>query len=164
MSDHIGRVAVMEVGVVITTLCTLLLLWAQGFAQLLVLRLVTGIGLGCTISAPLPIAAELVPARHRRIYAGIYEVILASAFTLCRLSAVLPGGVMLFVAPVLISESPRWPLRRGRIQDAVDTVRGMGKELSSPRPMLWSRTSSSSRKWATRSRAVRRPTSVRCSM
>ena len=82
MSDRISRVAVMQVGVVITTLCTLLILWAQDFTQLLVLRLVTGIGLGFTISAPFPIAAELMPAQHRRTYAGIYEVMLASAFTL----------------------------------------------------------------------------------
>ena len=70
MSDRISRVAVMQVGVVITTLCTLLILWAQDFTQLLVLRLVTGIGLGFTISAPFPIAAELMPAQHRRTYAG----------------------------------------------------------------------------------------------
>ena len=98
MSDRISRVAVMQVGVVITTLCTLLILLAQDFTQLLVLRLVTGIGLGFTISAPFPIAAELMPAQHRRTYAGIYEVMLASAFTL------LP-----FVGFILAESPERFP-------------------------------------------------------
>ena len=70
MSDRISRVAVMQIGVVISTLCTLLILMAQDFNQLMVLRLITGIGLGFAISAPFPIAAELMPAQHRRTYAG----------------------------------------------------------------------------------------------
>ena len=55
---------------------------AQSAEQLIVLRLLTGIGLGFAISAPFPIAAELMPAHHRRTYGAIYEVMLASAFTL----------------------------------------------------------------------------------
>src|SRR5579862_5966448 len=82
MSDRISRVAVMQTGVIVSTACTLLILLAQNFEQLLILRLITGVGLGFTISAPFPIAAELMPAQHRRTYAAIYEVMLASAFTL----------------------------------------------------------------------------------
>jgi len=115
MSDRVSRLTVMQIGVIISTLFTLLILLAQSFEQLLILRLITGIGLGLTISAPFPIAAELMPAQHRRTYAAIYEVMLASAFTLLpfvgfiladhpngfRLVG-LPGGVTLFIAPVLI--------------------------------------------------------------
>src|ERR1700757_2415558 len=42
MSDRVSRVAVMQAGVIVSTACTLLILVAQDFEQLLVLRLITG--------------------------------------------------------------------------------------------------------------------------
>ena len=131
MSDRVSRLAVMQVGVILSTLCTLLILLVHSFEQLFILRLITGFFLGFTISAPFPIAAELMPAQHRRTYAAIYETMLAMAFTSLPFVGFvladhphgfqlvgLPGGVTLFIAPVLIyfliPESPRWLLRRGR--------------------------------------------------
>jgi len=142
MSDRISRKTVMQIGVIISTGMTLLIPLAQTGTQLLIIRMLTGIGLGFAISAPFPIAAELMPKQHRRTYGAIFEVMLASAFTLLpfvgfllagnpdgfRLIA-LPGGLALGVVPLLVHfglpESARWYLRRGDPQAAVATVNQM---------------------------------------
>ncbi|HYZ61350.1 MAG TPA: MFS transporter, partial [Acetobacteraceae bacterium] len=139
ISDRMSRKMVMQIGVVLSTFFTLLIPFAQSGTQLLVIRMLTGIGLGFAISAPFPIAAELMPKQHRRTYGAIFEVMLASAFTVLpfvgylladrpdgfRLVA-LPGGLALGVVPLLVHfglpESARWYLRRGDPQAAVATV------------------------------------------
>jgi len=115
ISDHLSRKLVLQIGVIITTLFTLLIPLVQSAEQLIVLRLLTGIGLGFAVTAPFPIAAELMPAQHRRTYSAIYEIMLASAFTLLPLIGLLlahdpngfrlialPGGLALFVVPVVL--------------------------------------------------------------
>ncbi len=142
MSDRISRKTVMQIGVVISTGLTLLIPLAQTGTQLIVIRILTGIGLGFAISAPFPIAAELMPKQHRRTYGAIFEVMLASAFTLLpfvgfllagnpegfRLIA-LPGGLALGIVPLLVHfglpESARWYLRKGDPQMAVAIVNRM---------------------------------------
>jgi putative MFS transporter len=139
MSDHWSRKLVMQIGVITTTFFTLLIPLVQSADQLIFVRLMTGLGGGFAVSAAFPIAAELMPARHRRTYGAIYEMSLAASFTLVlwvsfvlagnpnafRLMA-LPGGLALFVAPGLIHffipESPRWYLRRGQVEAAVNAV------------------------------------------
>ena len=118
--------------------------------QLIIVRLLTGLAGGFAVFAPFPIAAELMPARHRRTFAAVYEMALACSFAILplvgrlladspnafRLMA-LPGGIAFFVMPALIyfliPESPRWYLRRGRAEAAVDTVnriiRGAGSRV-----------------------------------
>lgn len=139
ISDHLNRKAIIQIGVILTTFFTLLIPFSQTGTQLIAIRMATGIGVGFAISAAFPIAAELMPAQHRRTYGAIYEIMLASAFTLLpfvsfllanepngfRLAA-LPGGLALFVVPVIvhfvIPQSSRWQLRRGQIEAAVETV------------------------------------------
>src|SRR5271170_1723087 len=142
MSDHRSRKTVMQVGIVGTTFFTLLVPLVQNAEQLIILRLLTGLAGGFAVSAPFPIAAELMPAQHRRTYGAIYEIALASAFTLLPFIAfllannpnafrflALPGGLAVTVVPVLIyfvlPESPRWHLRKGQAQVAVDIVNGI---------------------------------------
>ncbi len=142
ISDRVSRKTVMQIGVIISTFFTLLIPLAQSGTQLIVIRVLTGIGLGFAISAPFPIAAELMPKQHRRTYGAIFEVMLASAFTLLpfvgfllagnpngfRLIA-LPGGLALGIVPLLVHfglpESARWHLRKGDPQAAVATVNRM---------------------------------------
>jgi len=142
ISDRLSRKTVMQIGVISTTFFTLLIPLAQSGTQLLVIRLLTGFGAGFAVAAPFPIAAELMPAQHRRTFGAIYEVMLASAFTLLpfagfvlagnpegfRLIA-LPGGLALGIVPLLVHfglpESPRWYLSRGNPKAAVEAVNAM---------------------------------------
>jgi len=139
ISDHVSRKTIIQIGVISMTFFTLLIPFVQTAEQLIVVRLLTGLGLGFAITAPFPVAAELMPAQHRRTYGAIYEICLASAFALLPLVAgllvgnangfrwiALPGGLALFVVPILvhlvIPQSARWQLRRGQTEAAVETV------------------------------------------
>ncbi|HEY3912629.1 MAG TPA: MFS transporter [Stellaceae bacterium] len=139
ISDHFSRKTIMLIGVAAITFFTLLIPLVQNAEQLIGLRLLTGLGGGFAVSAPFPIAAELMPAQHRRTFGAVYEMSLAASFTVLpfvgflfarnpdafRLMA-LPGGLAFFVVPALIyfliPESPRWYLRRGRTVAALNTV------------------------------------------
>jgi MFS family permease len=139
VSDHWSRKAIMMIGVIATTFFTLMIPLVQTAEQLIIVRLLTGLGAGSAVSAAFPIAAELMPAQHRRTYGAVYEMALAASFTVVPFIAfllagnqyafrflALPGGLAITVVPVLIylvlPESPRWHLRKGQPQIAVDIV------------------------------------------
>jgi putative MFS transporter len=153
ISDHFSRKTIMLIGVAATTFFTLLIPLVQSADQLIAVRLLTGFGGGFAVSAPFPIAAELMPAQHRRTFGAVYEVSLAAAFTVLpivggflagnpnsfRLMA-LPGGLAFLVVPALIylaiPESPRWHLRRGQAQAAVDIVNRIIRRAGGRTPPL----------------------------
>jgi MFS family permease len=87
VGERLSRKAILLIGVTSTTFFTLMIPLVQNAEQLIIVRLLIGLGAGGVISAPFPIAAELMPAQHRRTYGAVYEMSLASAFTWCRLSA-----------------------------------------------------------------------------
>jgi MFS family permease len=139
VSDHWSRKAIMMIGVIATTFFTLLIPLVQTAEQLIIVRRLTGLGAGSAVSAAFPIAAELMPTQHRRTYGAMA---LAASFTVVPFIAglragnenafrflALPGGLSITVVLVLIyfvlPESPRWYLRKGQPQAAVDIVNRM---------------------------------------
>jgi MFS transporter, putative metabolite:H+ symporter len=153
ISDHFSRKTIMLIGVAAITFFTLLIPLVQNAGQLIALRLLTGLGGGFAVSAPFPIAAELMPAQHRRTFGAVYEMALACSFTVLPLVGfalagnpnafrmmALPGGLAFFVVPAviyfLIPESPRWYLRRGRVDAAVETVNQMIRRAGNRVPAL----------------------------
>ena len=139
VGDQVSRKAIMLIGVIATTFFTLLIPLVQTAEQLISVRLLTGLGAGGVVTVAFPIAAELMPAQHRRTYSAVYEMALATSFTAVLFIAgllsanpnafrfvALPGGLAITVIPVIVyfvlPESPRWHLRRGHPQVAVDIV------------------------------------------
>src|SRR5215472_3479744 len=115
LSDHLSRRMIVLIGVILTTFFTLLIPLVQTSEQLILVRLLTGLGAGGVVSAAFPIAAELMPAQHRRTYGAVYEMALATSFTLVPFISfllagnpnafrflALPGGLVITVVPVLI--------------------------------------------------------------
>jgi MFS family permease len=153
VSDHFSRKTIMLIGVASVMFCTLLIPFVQNGDQLIIVRLLTGFGGGFAVSSPFPIAAELMPAPHRRTFSAVLEMSLAAAFTVLplvgawvagnpnsfRLMA-LPGGLAIFIVPPLLyfvlPESPRWHLRGGRAEVAVDLVNHIIRRAGSRVPPL----------------------------
>ena len=148
VGDQLSRKAMLLIGVTATTFFTLLVPLVQNAEQLIILRSLTGLGAGGVWSAVFPIAAELMPAQHRRTYGAVYEMALASSFTVLpfvggllagnpdafRLLA-LPGGLALLVVPAivyfLLPESPRWHMRRGEAGSrSISSTRSSGGPAS----------------------------------
>jgi MFS family permease len=153
VSDHWSRKSILLIGVFLTTFLTLLIPLVQNAEQLIILRLLTGIGAGGVVSAAFPIAAELMPAQHRRTYGAVYEMALAASFTVVPFIGgllagnvnafrflALPGGLAVTVIPVLVyfvlPESPRWHLRKGQPQVAVDIVNRIVRRSGNRVPLL----------------------------
>lgn len=151
ISDLVSRKTILQIGVIISTFFTITLLFVTSAKALIVMRLLGGIGFGMALPAAYPIGSEIMPAKHRRTYGAIYEILLAFGFSSVAFFGYLgvrsdlgwkmlaiPGGVLLFFLPVLIHffvpESPRWLAARGKADLAIKEInkiaRWCGSEIA----------------------------------
>lgn len=140
VSDYIGRQRIFNFSFVIIFLASFLQFFANTPEQLFFLRVLVGIGLGGDYSVGHTLLAEFSPRKHRGLLLGSFSVV----WTLGYVSASFMGHWLVNAdgeawrwllasvsAPALLimllrrgtPESPRWLMRKGRIEEAHDVVR-----------------------------------------
>ena len=146
LGDYLGRRFLYTFNLLIYTLGALIGALAPSFGVLLVGRAVVGIGLGGEIATGLTLLAELVPTRIRGQFTGllntgpgfgIFAVAALSDVFLVYSSSVFGGdsvawrwflGIMVipallvFVYRRYIPETPRFPVSKGRVDEAFTTL------------------------------------------
>jgi putative MFS transporter len=136
LADRLGRRRVLVATVLIDALFGLASAFAPDFGWLLVLRLLTGIGVGGTLPVDYAMMAEFLPAHRRGRWLVILEgfwalgmVGVATAAWVIQTAGIEPAWQALFLvtaAPALVGlglrfwipESPLYLLRTGRTREA----------------------------------------------
>ena len=143
LSDRIGRKTGFIGTVAIDSIFGLLSAFSPSFAWLLILRAITGIGVGGTLPVDYSIFAEYLPAKSR----GRYLVLLESFWALGTIAAAglawlivprvgwrwllvvsaLPGMLIFFIRRG-IPESPRYLLVSGKSEQALEVLKHVAHE------------------------------------
>lgn len=149
ISDRVSRKRIVFIGITWSSLFTLLTAFAPNAPLLVLSRFVSGFGYGMTLPACYPLAAELVPPKHRATFGSAYEVLLGLSFVMTSVVGILVegvhggwriipfiGGVFLVVLPPLVKyvvpESPRWLVSAHRYEEANLVLRRFGQRSGRP--------------------------------
>lgn len=140
ISDHIGRQKIFNFSFVLITLASFLQFFVSNVEQLILLRVLIGIGLGGDYSVGHTMLAEFAPRKYRGVLLGAFSVVWTLGYVLASLighlmvdsesdawrwllaSAAFPALLITFLrwgTP----ESPRWLMRQGRVSEAHQIVR-----------------------------------------
>jgi AAHS family 4-hydroxybenzoate transporter-like MFS transporter len=90
--DRFGRKTVMITGCIIYSLGTLATVWATNLDQVVVLRVLTGIGLGGLMPNAIALNSELAPKRLR-------ATLIVLMFTGITTGAAIPGAIQAWLIP-----------------------------------------------------------------
>lgn len=141
LADRYGRKALMLATLLLYSVATGLTAFAWSYAVLLVLRFVTGLGLGGELPVASTLVAEVAPARHRGRLIVLLESFWAYGWILAALIGylVIPDfgwriAFLLGALPALyvivlrrgLPESPRFLLQQGRYEEAIQAAAVVG--------------------------------------
>jgi putative MFS transporter len=137
LSDYIGRRVCFQLTIAIFSLGSGLCYFAENTWQLGALRVLTGFGIGGFIPVDTAIMSEFMPARKRGLMVGLWNLFFSVGYIVSAkiasyvvpnhgwrslfLVGVGPALLVLFVR-VLVPESPRFLMMRGRFEEARRSV------------------------------------------
>jgi len=141
LSDRYGRKKILVWGIVEYSVCTILSALSPNFQTLLILRFLSGFGMGAVFPLPYAIVGEFVNRHSRTLFNGVMDACLSVGYFLApllglvilpnmspnvawRIFFVVSGAPILYAWVVhrYLPESPRWLARKGRISEAEETM------------------------------------------
>ncbi|GAB3290533.1 MFS transporter [Parasphingorhabdus pacifica] len=149
LADRIGRRRVLMYALLVYVVFTLAAATASDPGELIVWRVLSGVGIGAEAATLIPYVSEFLPARSRGRNAGNTMIFLGVGYVLAALTSVVvisphpePGwriACLLGAAPVLLllwwrrnlAESPRFLVARGRLAEANEIVERFEREAAS---------------------------------
>lgn len=142
ITDRIGRRLTFIIDLVIMAIFAILSGLSTSLYELIIFRFLMGIGLGGDFPAALSLLAEYSPSRVRGRLMTVFWVLFGLGGMTASLVAYFPflhyatsplqwrillasGAILAIVGAILridIPESPRWLIRKGRVEDAANSI------------------------------------------
>ena len=158
LAERIGRISTIMITTAIFALGGLASAFATGFASMIVLRMLQGLGLGAEVPVAAAYINEIAPANKRGSFVLLYEFIFAVGIVVAGfvgrwaipnwgwqslfLIGSIPPLIALFFMRML-PELPRWLARRERTAEAEAAVSRIereitasGKTIGAPKPVV----------------------------
>ena len=139
ISDYVGRQKIFVFSFTIITVGSVLQFFADSPMELVLLRILIGIGLGGDYSVGHTMLAEFSPRKYRGVLLGSFSVIWTFGYVAANLigifaldaspdawrwmlaSSAIPA-VIILVLRIGTPESPRWLISKGRVEEALEIV------------------------------------------
>ena len=143
IAERVGRLPVFICAAVSMTVLALACSQAQDYMTLLTLRLIQGIMIGGALPVAVSYINEIAPTKTRGRYFGLFQTLALSGYGVASISSPFVighlgwrwmlglGALPLVLVPLVwltLPESPRWLVRRGKMDAANKALRKLGAE------------------------------------
>ncbi|MCK1993259.1 MFS transporter [Peribacillus muralis] len=140
ISDYIGRQKIFVFSFIVITAASILQFFADSPTELVLYRILLGIGLGGDYSVGHTMLAEFSPRKHRGVLLGSFSVVWTFGYVVANLIGILAvdsapdawrwmlassaiPAVIILILRMGTPESPRWLISKGRLAEAREIVK-----------------------------------------
>jgi MFS transporter, putative metabolite:H+ symporter len=150
IGDSLGRRFTYQINLLIFGLASLAAAAAQSMDQLIVCRLIQGLGLGAEIVVGYSTLTEFVPPRSRGRWLSFMSLVVVAGFPVTAILSywIIPvfgwrpmfviagvGSLIVWYLRKSLPESPRWLESKGRTEEAEALMQAIEKEASPDKPL-----------------------------